>query len=960
MKKKLFFVLSLVIVMICVLAITSSAATYTVNYNDGKATQETDENGVVTLREEKFSSTNASKTFFGWYSLDGDMFKPGETVTLTENVNLYEAYGYLGTNVEIPFGVDGQWGWPFIQLQENIVLDAAMSTPWGGCATVDLNGYTITTSAKNAVDQQRSGVRFVGEGSIIHTGTGSFFNASTHGYGDGSQYLLIGKNVTVKTNGTLFNYTNNVNSNIPVAIYGDVTCGKLISISGFNEGKLVNVTLEPTNLQVTGDSFITCSKYPETASINITINGGTFELSAAANDLAYWDNGNAVAYTFAVTGGSFTNGSSIALTFANGYATTQTEVNGTTYTTIIPASECAHNYELKSTVNSTCIDIYTNSYVCSECGSSYQISYGELNEHVLEQISDKPATTTEAGLKIYECTVCGLQYEVVYAFDPSDLLINVTVNTEEGEKTVQAKVSDVLDLTFTDNMGSKIYTLVGIKDFDTYLASDVLSIEIPIGISFVNLANNSTLKSIVILDNANVTVTSIAKATAVTEINIGAATVTFLTGCSNNAIESIRSEVSGANVSFEKQAFDSKSSFKNLKLSANSTYVFGANSFRQTGITEFVAPDYSDVTFLNEAAFYKCNSLKYIYIGRGIETLAGKPFDYCQYVEKVVLMDVTSISMEWTFCVQNMAEKPVEYYIHSSTLNLPSNTFGQSKGIIIYTNAPITNTNAFSSCSGKTYNGIDYPAYTIIYGIPHAYESVNKEPTCSEEGAIGYSTSCPCGEQLDGSVIAKKFVQTGTNSESFEELVFEATVVPKTPHEKAEALAGISYKDGYDKYGYGSYLCVACNATVEDNEATIKPLFTFKGYSMPEDGELAISIGFEVNKDALAVYEALSGKELNYGLVAAIAEKLNGKAPLDNDVEAPVIKASVDKEYSSFDFVLNGFTEEQLDLSVVLSAYVIDGDNVVYIQDGQLDAPTSISINQYISSITPSEPAPEE
>ena len=42
MKKKLFFVLSLVIVMICVLAITSSAATYTVNYNDGKATQETE------------------------------------------------------------------------------------------------------------------------------------------------------------------------------------------------------------------------------------------------------------------------------------------------------------------------------------------------------------------------------------------------------------------------------------------------------------------------------------------------------------------------------------------------------------------------------------------------------------------------------------------------------------------------------------------------------------------------------------------------------------------------------------------------------------------------------------------------------------------------------------------------------------------------------------------------------
>ena len=195
MKNKLFWVLALTFVLICALAISASA--YTVSYDGQSYTQTTNANGEVTLRNAIFGSTDQAKTFFGWFTLEGDVYEPGQTITIDKDIKLYQAYGYKATNNDILNVMQGtsSWDWPYVQLQEDIVLEASMAPPWGGCATIDLNGYTITTSAQDAISQQRGGIRFVGSGEIIHKGTGNFFKAWSHGYGDGSQYLLIGKNL---------------------------------------------------------------------------------------------------------------------------------------------------------------------------------------------------------------------------------------------------------------------------------------------------------------------------------------------------------------------------------------------------------------------------------------------------------------------------------------------------------------------------------------------------------------------------------------------------------------------------------------------------------------------------------------------------------------------------------------------------------------------------------------------
>jgi hypothetical protein len=130
---------------------------------------------------------------------------------------------------------------------------------------------------------------------------------------------------------------------------------------------------------------------------------------------------------------------------------------------------------------------------------------------------------------------------------------------------------------------------------------------------------------------------------------------------------------------------------------------------------------------------------------------------------------------------------------------------------------------------------------------------------------------------------------------------------------------------------------------------------------MPEDGRLQLTIGYIVNKAAIAEYELLAETSISYGVACGVADQLNGKAPLDETLEnVSIVKAAISKEYSSFDFVVSGFTAELYDLELVMAAYVAEGDSLVYLQDTQTDLPASISINKYLADKAPVLPPEEE
>ena len=944
MKRKLFWVLGLTIVMLCVLAISASA--FTVSYDGQSYTQATNENGEVTLRDTMFgNASSTSKFFFGWYTLEGDMYAPGETITIAQDIKLYQAYGYKGTKANLPIGGDGSssWEWPFIQLQEDIVLESHMAPPWGGCATVDLNGYTITTSAENAVSQQRGGIRFVGKGEIIHTGTGNFFNCSTHGYGDGSQYLLIGKYVKVITDGTLFNYTNNVNSNIPVAIYGDVTCRAIAHISGFGAGKIVTFTINPKRLKLTGDTFITCGTYPETSQMLVNITGGTLVLPSSANSVDYWNNSKASAYTITVSGGVFNNGgSALSGYIPSTHALSELAIDGATYAYVSEKTDCTHSYSQVSTEKATCILYAKSNQKCTLCGDTVTAIYGDLYDHSWTLTEEILATPTEPGLRIYDCDTCDKIKEAVFYYDPNDLIINV--GTTSG--VVQALVSDVLNLIKAeDEYEGVTYTVAGVKSFDEYELADIISIEIPAGVTNANfILKNKYLQKITILDSVNLRFTKFTNLEALTEIEIKGATVKFVEGCSNNAIKGIYSNTPGAKISFEAKAFDGKTNLERLTLCAGSEYEFGSVSFRNTGIKELIIPDGCSPIFKTEGAFYGA-AIEYLYIGTGNKELNGKPFDCCGKLKTIILMDVETMNMEWNFCVANEVTTLLEVYIHSDKISLPKNTFYKRTGIVVYTSADLTNAEAFNECK----------SYTIVKGIPHKLVPGTIEPTCTEHGISGYITDCPCGKGLIGEVETKIFNSVITNSESFTTETYTSYKVDALGHNEGE-ITNIEYKNGYDNFGTKTAVCLRCHEVYTEENPTADKIYIFLGYSSNKDfTELAIGFMFDVT--AMETYEKITGKTFAYGVVGAITLALDGKVP--HEAQGRAVFAEFERGTSYVTYRVKGFNKELHTLGITISAYArVTKDGITeyyYIQDSQTQSPKSYTLAEYIASLPPEE-----
>ena len=166
-----------------------------------------------------------------------------------------------------------------------------------------------------------------------------------------------------------------------------------------------------------------------------------------------------------------------------------------------------------------------------------------------------------------------------------------------------------------------------------------------------------------------------------------------------------------------------------------------------------------------------------------------------------------------------------------------------------------------------------------------------------------------------------------------------------TSHNVSYENATISYKSFLEN-GALTGTCTRCGKQESIDTA---PLFTFNGYSVPEDGRIEIYVGFTVNHDAVSKYEELTGNTVDFGIVAGAKKVLGDKAPLDENGNAiilndgMVIKASARGEFDSYELRITGFTsEEQKDAYLLMASYVhiLDEDgktvSVDYLQASQV------------------------
>ncbi len=949
-KVKLLALMLALIAALCVIFVVSASAEeeqIVVTYNNFSGsvwkTATPNADGSYTLFTTKKSGngtaklangTKVDKEFYGWFTKDGTLYAPGETVTFTKSTQLYEAYGVTVDNAEDLDAVSGDSQVTmFVKLANDITSTTKISASWA-TTIVDLNGHNLTVTNNNsAFYGYRGACVIIGKGKVTHAPAtlnkddkaGFFFHdLHTYGYDSNPQLCWAGKDVEIETPYNLVYVSASENSaNVPnIDIYGTVTAKTIVRGAIFNNAKCnihstAKVTLTGTNI------FNFTNTTGKNVYMHLSLDGEITLTDPEAVFLSDFVMSSSIEVT-PITGGKFTISSADAENLK---------------------SFVAETHMLKATENQD--GTVTYSVVPTDC----------VHEWVVDEEATVEATIDKLGVDAKICKNCEAKKQTVVAYAPYDVEISVTVNENGEEKTYTMLAGDVFSFSVTEKNGSKIVS----KITDViYRKNDIVKLEIPYGVELINIFSMSSLKELSFMDNSCVDFkkNAVTDCPSLEKIIIGKRDITFISGTNENTEAGFFTncpsfttlDVSEANARFNDYAFASNKTIKYLNMGEGNTYYFGQYAFAHSSLKEVIIPDNAPTT-LNKKSFAETEAIEYIYVGANSisnKKLADQSsiFGGNSYLSKVVLMDIEYIG-EWVLSTKKPNNKyqplcDLVVYSHSENLSIHNASFNDRTGnytVYLYT------ANANLSATPETSN------YVVFKGIGHAYtESVIYESTCVTPGKGGYVTDCPCNIDYreNGYTTVSNKIDAYKNK-TFEACGSEEYDLPlKTEHTLSNVVKSIEFENGFINLGTHVYKCLYCNeAAGAEEEASFPALFAFNGYSVPENGELAISVGYTIFQDALSEYESIMGA-LDYGVVGAIYEKLGGVAPLAQN-EAPVVKAQVTGDYASFDFVISGFTAEQMDLGLVMCAYVYDGTKYVYLQEEQTLNPTAVSINSVLN-----------
>ena len=173
----------------------------------------------------------------------------------------------------------------------------------------------------------------------------------------------------------------------------------------------------------------------------------------------------------------------------------------------------------------------------------------------------------------------------------------------------------------------------------------------------------------------------------------------------------------------------------------------------------------------------------------------------------------------------------------------------------------------------------------------------------------------------------------------------------------------VAYKGGVHgntvmgSYAFTSYYapivisneCDDCG--MEAPDTYINALFACLGYSSPMDDRGELTIGFTVDKDAIAEFEALTGKTVSYGVFAVLKDRIGNEdifadgAPLSETIVAELTNHSI----VAFELRLLGFEGELRDIELAMGAYVYDskGDEYTYLQFESADEGCKYHFSSY-------------
>ena len=877
-----------VAVMLCMLfAVLASAESYTIDYYDikgssKKATEATDENGTLTLKNSGYDTTEG-REFYGWFTEDGTFYKAGETVTFTENTKLLEATATLVSN-ETEFNDTYDKTGILVKLTADLTFTSKVSLAEQGIHYIDLNGHTITfapTNNSDAIWIKRGGVKFYNSSetpanliaTTLNNSKRGFFTGERHGFGDSKNIgLTIGKNVNVKTNGALFRMVNGFFDYVNwdedglycpwINIYGSVEADTILRSS--NENGTNSLATYKAPITIGDGAYVKLTGTTWWVNPNWTVSNeiiGYLDIGDATiitNDGFEWET-NYIYIKHNVTGGSYSHKIPDGFIQENytcvyNNETKLYDVKGVSCT--LDGSNGTHSYiksEIYSTYAPTCTNEGLNYFRC-DCGEFYVGTADAIGHDysIIEIVT--PATLSTTGTKKYTCANCGDTYTQDYVADVTDALATIVVKDENGEEKIVSVPFNSLFIITANSDGS--VTLNGIADTivvsetESYTKNDIVKLEI-FGVTIIAtgaIKDMSALTEVVIADGTKITfeTASFDTCASLEKLVLGNGTIaTFkqftvkssVTNTADNAGNTVTIptcpnfaiiDARGADVTFENLAFRFNGAIKHVLMSEGNTYYFGRFAFHRSALEEVILPDNSTVT-LSIKSFAETKTIKYVYVGANCLTNRSNG--------KIALGDDSSNTSVFggNAVLSKVVLMDVEY-IGKWTLSVKtSGDYAAKNDLYIYSHADSLTFNT-SDCSindRNAYNVFIYANgvantpknchYVIYAGIPHKYVAEDSQPTCTLPGVAGYTIDCPCGVIENGEYTVTAY-SSYTGDTTGGTITITGEIIPANGHEFDPANGATLISQTEAKCGEKSvatYKCANCDETtsVEVGEA---------------------------------------------------------------------------------------------------------------------------------------------
>ncbi|MBO5313270.1 MAG: leucine-rich repeat domain-containing protein [Clostridia bacterium] len=401
----------------------------------------------------------------------------------------------------------------------------------------------------------------------------------------------------------------------------------------------------------------------------------------------------------------------------------------------------------------------------------------------------------------------------------------------------------------------------------------------------------------------------------------------------NTSIETLVIEADLGATGLKGYAFSQCSNLKQVTLPSSLT-VIPERCFKQcTSLTEFILP--SNLQEIGSCAFWKCTGLLSIDIPASVTVISDKVFEECTALKTV--RSAAPVIGERMFynC------KAVESATFTNTVSVGSLAFyyfgiKNGEGVLVL---PDT----LTTVSSKAFQYCYFNTVILPKSITNVAENgfINFKNYCKTIKFTG--TEAQANELFSSYEISYELVNhcevyyNSIHVEDNNPCVINCTrcnilgVAEENPvHSMVSDVKYSSYAE--NGLHIGSCTNKGCTHTVTEE---MPALFTCRGYSVPENGDGGITLGYVVNYDAIEYYEQLTGKAVSFGVFAVLKDRLGSNDIFDAEGKTAdgVISADLSaSKFTVFQLKIVGFKDEQKDIKLAMGAYVAvtDGETTEY------------------------------